>query len=72
MKFKLNFTWSYDPLGIISKLRVEYNTTPYAHTPRPEIEKYANHEKWTNSTLQEAEEQISSQSSIQTPIPKDK
>ena len=37
MKFKLCFTWSYDPLGIISKLRVEKKTTPYAHTPRLEI-----------------------------------
>jgi len=23
MKFKLRFSWSYDPLGIISRLRVE-------------------------------------------------
>lgn len=35
LNFKLSFTWSYDPLGIISKLRVEKKTTPYAHTPRP-------------------------------------
>jgi len=45
MKFKLSFTWSYDPLGIISKLRVEQRTTPYVHTPRPEIEQYANQEE---------------------------
>jgi len=32
MKFKFSFTWSYDPLGIISKLRVEHKTTPYPHT----------------------------------------
>ena len=42
MKFKLSFTWSYDPLGIISKLRVEQNSAPYTHTPKPEIEKYMN------------------------------
>ena len=29
MNFSLSFTWSYDPLGIISKLRVENKTTPY-------------------------------------------
>lgn len=28
MKFALSFTWSYDPLGIISKLRVEKKFTP--------------------------------------------
>lgn len=42
MKFTLSFTWSYDPRAIISKLRVENKTTPYIHTPRPEIEKYVN------------------------------
>jgi len=42
MKFKLSFTWSCDPLGIISRLRVKQKTTPYAHTPRREIDKYAN------------------------------
>ena len=42
MNFKLSSTWSYDPLGIISKLRVEQKTTPYGHIPRPEIEQYAN------------------------------
>lgn len=38
MNFKFTFTWSYYPLGIISKLRVEQKTTAYAHTPRLEIE----------------------------------
>lgn len=37
MNFKLSFTWSYDPFGIISKLSVEQKTTPYTHTPKPEI-----------------------------------
>lgn len=27
IKFKLSFFWSYDPLGIILKLRVEQKTT---------------------------------------------
>jgi len=38
MNFKLSFTWSYDPLGVISKLRVEQRTTPYIHTPKPDWE----------------------------------
>jgi len=38
MNFKFSFTWSYDPFGLISKLRVEQKITPYSHTPRPEIE----------------------------------
>jgi len=46
MKFKLSFTWSYDPLRIISMLRVEKKSTPYTHTPKPEIEKYMNQDKW--------------------------
>lgn len=37
MNFKLSFSWSYEPLGLISKIRVEKKTTPYSHTPRPEI-----------------------------------
>lgn len=42
MKFKLSFTWSYGAFGIISKSRVEQKTTPYTHTPRPEINKFMN------------------------------
>jgi len=72
MKFKPSFTWSYDPLGIISKIRVEQNSTPYAHTPRPEIAQYDNQEQWTENSLKDAKEQLISQSSLQTPIPRDK
>jgi len=35
MKFKLSFTWPYDPLGNIYEIRAEHKTTPYPHTPRP-------------------------------------
>lgn len=56
MKSKTSFTWSYDPLGVISKLRFEQKSTPYPHTPRSEIEQYANQEEWTKTTLQEIEE----------------
>ena len=72
MKFKLSFTRYYDPLRIISTTRVEQNTKPDAHTPRPEIKQYANQEEWTENTLQEAEEKIFSQTSPQTPISKEK
>jgi len=71
-KFRLSFTLSYDPLRVISKPRLEQNSTAYPHTPRLDIEQYANQEEWVKSTLQEAEEQLVSQSSLQTPIPKDK
>jgi len=36
--FKISFSWSYDSLGVISKLRLEQKTTRYPHTPMPEIE----------------------------------
>jgi len=42
------------------------------YTPRREIKKYANQKQWINNTLQEVQEKIVSQSSLQTPIPKDK
>ena len=51
MNFHPRFTWSYDPFGIISNLRVELKTTPYNHTPRLEIEKFMNQEQWTENTL---------------------
>ena len=37
MEFTHSFTWSYDPMGIISKKRVENKSTPYTHTHRLEI-----------------------------------
>jgi len=42
MNFPLSFTWSYDPFGLISKLRIEQKTTSYVHTQRPKIKKYMN------------------------------
>ena len=56
MKFSLSFTWLYDPLGVISRLRVENKFTPYHHTTRPEIEQYKNLLEWKENTLQEVEE----------------
>ena len=37
MQFILSITWSYDSLGIISKLRLETKSTAYFHTTRLEI-----------------------------------
>lgn len=68
MQFSLSFTWSYDPLKVISKLRLENKSSAYFHTTRPEIEKYKNKLEWTKNTLQEAEEQLVSSSTVQTPI----
>lgn len=39
MQFNLSFTWSYDQLGVISKLTVEKKSTTYLHTFRLEIER---------------------------------
>lgn len=72
MKFSLGFTWSYNPYGIISKLRVDNKNTPYIHTSRPEIEQYVNLLDWAENTLQDAEEQLVSTSSLQTPVPQKK
>ena len=62
MNFNLSFTWSYEPLGNISILRVENKTTPYTHTQRPKIERYVNHQAWGENTLEEAEEHLVSTS----------
>lgn len=64
MNFGLSFTWSYDPIGMISKFRVENKFTTYHHTARPEIEQYKNQLNWTENTLQEAEEQAVSTSNV--------
>ena len=54
IKFSLIFTWSYDAMGVISRLRVENKFTPYHHTARPEIKQYRNQDQWQENTLQEA------------------
>jgi len=51
MQFNLSFTWSYEPLGIIYKLRVETKSNPYFHTASPEIERYKNQLEWVENTL---------------------
>jgi len=46
---------------------VENKSTAYIHTQRPEIKKYMNQIDWMPDTLQEAQEQVISSSSAQTP-----
>lgn len=56
MKFKSSFSWTYDPLGVISSLRVEKNSSPYTHISKLEIKQYVNQEVCEEKTLQEVEE----------------
>ena len=42
MNLQPSFTWSYDPFGIISTLRVQLKATSYNHTPKEELEKFMN------------------------------
>ena len=51
MQFTHSFTWSYDPMGIISKKSVENKSMPYIHNHILEIEKYMNQEEWVADTL---------------------
>lgn len=67
MNFKHSFTWSYNPFGIISKLRVEQRYAPYSHTSRTKMDQFMNQEEWHENSLQEAEEMVLSTS--QTPVP---
>jgi len=68
MKFGLSFTCSYDPMGMISKLKLENKFIAYHHTSRPEIEQYKNQLEWKENTLQEAKKQAVSTSNVQTPL----
>ena len=54
-KFIEIFLWYYDPLGVISKLRVKCKITPYVHEKKPDIDKYSNRYEWLEKTLIEAE-----------------
>ena len=55
MGFQPSFSWSYDPHGIISILRVELKTTSYTHTSREEIEKHRNQDEWVEGALHESD-----------------
>jgi hypothetical protein len=55
MKFRLSFSWHYDPCGIIAEIRLRNKISPYAHVPKPEIEKFMNQIKWEDNTLIDTE-----------------
>jgi hypothetical protein len=55
MKFLTSFTWHYDPCGIISEMREKNKNVPYAHEPKPEIERFANQTEWEPDTLVDVE-----------------
>jgi hypothetical protein len=57
MKFNTSFIWRYDPSGIIAKMRSKNKSSPYAHTLKPEIEKYVNQIEWEENTLVDIEQQ---------------
>jgi hypothetical protein len=57
MKFSTSFIWHYDPSGIIAEMRSKNKSSPYAHTLKPEIEKYVNQTEWEENTLADTEQQ---------------
>jgi hypothetical protein len=57
MKFSTSFTWHYDPCGIIAEMRSKNKISLYAHTLKPEIEKYVNEKEWEVNNLEDIEQQ---------------
>jgi hypothetical protein len=57
MKFGISFPWHYDPCGIIAEMRLRNKSSPYAHVPKPEIEKFMNQTEWEVNTLEDTEQQ---------------
>jgi hypothetical protein len=69
MKFKQIFPWHYDPCGVIAETRLRNKISPYAHVPKPEIEKFMNQTEWEENTLIDTEQQLLSASISQTTTP---
>jgi hypothetical protein len=69
MKFSTSFPWHYDPCGIIEETRLRNKISPYAHVPKPEIEKFMNKTEWEVKTLEDLEQQPPSASVSQTITP---
>jgi hypothetical protein len=51
IKFNPSFPWHHDPCDIIAETRLKNNISPYAHVPKPEIEKFMNQTEWEENTL---------------------
>jgi hypothetical protein len=69
MKFNTSFPWHYDPCGIIAETRLRNKISPYAHVPKPEIEKFMNQTEWEVNTLEDSEQQPPSAIVSQTITP---
>jgi hypothetical protein len=72
MRFTQSSTWSYDPFGVISELKVKQRSTPYSHTQKPEVEKYMNQIEWKEDTLLETEEELALVTASHTNTPQKK
>ena len=69
MKFNTSFIWQYDPSGIIAEMRAKNKSAQYAHTLKPEIEKYVNQTQWEENTLEDTEQHSSLVLTSQTVTP---
>jgi hypothetical protein len=69
IKFNISFPWHYDPCGIIAETWIKNKISPYAHVPKPEIEKFMNQTEWEMNTLEESEQQPPLASVSQTITP---
>jgi hypothetical protein len=56
MNFSTSFPWHYDPCGIIEETILRNKISPYAHVPKPEIEKFMNQTEWEVNTLEDSEQ----------------
>ena len=69
MKFNISFMWLYDPCGIIVETRLRNKISPYAHVPKPEVEKFMNQSEWEVNTLEDSKQQPLSTSVSQNYTP---
>ena len=66
MKFSDSFKWQYDPLGVINKLRLKFNLSPFMHDSKLDIETFANQLEWLENTLMDMEKQMDTSSILHT------
>jgi type IV secretory pathway TrbF-like protein len=72
MRFIQIYTWEYDPFGVISELRVQQISNPYAHTHNMEVDIYMNQTEWKENTLLETKEKTSLITASHTNTPQKK
>jgi hypothetical protein len=69
MKFSLSFPWHYDPCGIIAETILKNRISPYAHVPKPEIEKIHEPDRMGGKHLLDIEQHPSPANISQTNTP---